>query len=119
MVPTAGTAAVHGEDLIPLWEIFAGAFAKVPSLLVIPCLLSLSVATSCSPAGVPSSVPLRVAGSEPSGAARHGVPGCTGAVSLLGSSRCCCIKNGDGEVELPGEEEKASDEGCAALLGTA
>lgn len=31
------------------------------------------------------------------------VPGCTGAISLLGSLWCCCIKNVAGEAELPGK----------------
>lgn len=31
------------------------------------------------------------------------VPGCTGAISLLGSLWCCCIRNVAGEAELPGK----------------
>lgn len=98
----------HGENLVLC---FAGAFAKVPSVLVTPRLLSLCIAMSCSLADVPSPVPMCVACLEPNGAAGHGVPGCTGAISSLGSSWCCCIKNGDGESELLGEGGECSSGG--------
>lgn len=95
----------HGENLVLC---FAGVFAKVPSILITPLPLPLGcnvpkLGAEGSPADVPSPVPVCMARFEPSGAVGCGVPGCTGVISSLGSSWCCCIKNVDGEAELLGE----------------
>lgn len=104
-VPGAGMTAVHGESLVPAWGKFAPllcwSFCKGP---ISPCRTPSSFSLRCNvlqPSWCPQPCPH--AGLEPSGAAGHGMLGCTGVISLLGSSWCCCTKNGNGEAELLGE----------------